>query len=96
MDEGIAVPLAGMTMVIVIVLGIPLVRGLVKRWEREPVALPESRETAQRLARIEQAIDAMSIEVERIAEGQRFVTKVLGDRAAADRAAISSGPERHA
>lgn len=28
------------------------------------------------------AVDAIAIEVERIAEGQRFITKVLGDRPA--------------
>jgi hypothetical protein len=33
-----------------------------------------------RLARIENAIDAMSVEVERISEGQRFATKLLADR----------------
>jgi hypothetical protein len=33
-----------------------------------------------RLSRIEQAIDAMSVEVERISEGQRFTTKLLSDR----------------
>jgi hypothetical protein len=33
-----------------------------------------------RLERIEQAIDAMAVEVERIAEGQRIVTKLLSDR----------------
>ena len=37
--------------------------------------------TAARLERIEQAIDAMSLEVERIAEGQRFVTRLMADRA---------------
>ncbi len=35
----------------------------------------------ERLGRIEQAIDAMSIEVERISEGQRFTTKLLAERA---------------
>ena len=35
-----------------------------------------------RLSRIEQAIDAMSVEVERISEGQRFTTKLLADRQA--------------
>ncbi len=35
-----------------------------------------------RLARIEQAVDAMSIEVERISEGQRFATRLLSERAA--------------
>ena len=38
---------------------------------------------AQRLARMEQAIDATAIEVERISEGQRFTTKVLAERAGA-------------
>lgn len=33
-----------------------------------------------RLSRIEQAIDAMSVEVERISEGQRFTTRLLADR----------------
>ncbi len=33
-----------------------------------------------RLARIEQAVEAVSIEVERISEGQRFTTKLLSDR----------------
>ena len=32
-----------------------------------------------RLARIEHAIDAMAIEMERVGEGQRFLTKVLSD-----------------
>ena len=35
-----------------------------------------------RLARMENAIDAMSLEVERISEGQRFTTKLLADRGA--------------
>ncbi len=34
-----------------------------------------------RLARVEQAIEAVAIEVERISEGQRFVTQLLADRA---------------
>jgi archaellum component FlaC len=36
----------------------------------------------ERLARMENAIDAMSLEVERISEGQRFTTKLLTDRSA--------------
>ena len=38
----------------------------------------------QRLERIEQAVDAIAIEVERISEGQRFTTKLLADRANAE------------
>ncbi len=35
----------------------------------------------QRLQRVEQAIESVAIEVERISEGQRHVTKVLNERA---------------
>lgn len=35
----------------------------------------------ERLARMEQAIDAIAIETERITEGQRFTTRLLTERA---------------
>jgi hypothetical protein len=35
----------------------------------------------QRLGRVEQAVDAIAIEIERISEGQRYVTKLLNARA---------------
>jgi hypothetical protein len=34
-----------------------------------------------RLARVEQAVEAIAIEIERVSEGQRFVTKLLNERA---------------
>lgn len=37
----------------------------------------------ERLARMENAIDAMSIEMERISEGQRFAARLLADPSAA-------------
>ena len=54
-----------------------------------------------RLDRLEQAVDAIAIEIERIAEGQRFVTKVMADRAAPPPArtapaAAEAAPQRSA
>ena len=57
-------------------------KALVNRNASRQVALP-SRDTTDRLLRIEAAVDAMSVEVERISEGQRFVTKVLSERSSA-------------
>lgn len=37
---------------------------------------------AHRLARLEQIAESTALEVERIGEGQRFTTKLLGERAA--------------
>ncbi len=51
-------------------------------WRRAslPPAAGMDRVTAERLERMEQAMDAIAIEVERISEGQRFVTRVLGEQ----------------
>ena len=39
----------------------------------------------ERMSRLEQAVDSVAVEVERVGEGQRFVTKLMaGDRAPAD------------
>ena len=81
MEEAIVIPIAAMTMVVMLALGVPFVRALVRRWEREPVQPAVSSDVAARLDRIEQAVDAVAIEVERISEGQRFTTKLLSERA---------------
>ena len=38
---------------------------------------------ADRLAKLDNAVDAIAVEVERVSEGQRFVTKVLAERSTA-------------
>jgi parvulin-like peptidyl-prolyl isomerase len=42
-----------------------------------------SRATEARLERIEQAVDSIALEIERISEGQRFTTKLLNERTGA-------------
>jgi hypothetical protein len=37
----------------------------------------------ERLSRLDQAVDSIAIEVERIGEGQRFVTRVMTENTAA-------------
>ncbi|MGK2935809.1 MAG: hypothetical protein ACSLFE_11290 [Gemmatimonadaceae bacterium] len=50
-----------------------------KRAAAGPVRSMIPPETAGRLERIEQAVEAIAIEVERVSEGQRFVTKLMSD-----------------
>jgi len=54
-----------------------------KIWKQgtEPRSMKESSETVARLAQMQQSIDAMAVELERISEGQRFVTKLMAERA---------------
>ena len=61
------------------VLLLPMSIAMTRRmWRRTPPAVgavPSGLE--DRLARIEQAVEATALEVERIGEGQRFVTRIL-------------------
>jgi hypothetical protein len=63
----------------------PIARALAKRIEgRAPAAAQIAPATDARLDRIEHAVEAIAVEVERISEGQRFTTKLLAERSPAD------------
>ena len=49
-------------------------------WKRgsQPRAVAD-RDTTARLERMEQAMDAIAIEIERVSEGQRFVTRLMAE-----------------
>jgi 3-dehydroquinate synthase class II len=64
------------TIFVLMPLAVSIARLLWKRSSLPPRAAVPS-ETAQRLERMEQAMDAIAIEVERVSEGQRFVTRIL-------------------
>src|SRR6185295_10690684 len=62
--------------IVSLTLFLPLAIGWARRISRRaPAPPPISNDVTARLERIEQAVDAIAIEVERVSEGQRFVTK---------------------
>lgn len=66
--------------VAVIAIGVPLVRAFARRMDRKGAAMAAAPSNLEpRLDRIEQAIEAIAIEVERVSEGQRFTNKVIGE-----------------
>jgi hypothetical protein len=73
----------GMSFALAIAIALPLSIAYARRiWKGKPTAAAATESVAPRLDRLEQAVDAIAIEIERVAEGQRFVTKVLADRPA--------------
>ncbi len=50
-------------------------------------------DAAQRLERVEQAVESVAIEIERISDGQRFVTRLLGEQRPAPVEAQVRGPD---
>ncbi len=73
------IALAFMLMLAVIIVGLPLARAFGRRIERRADVPAVSPGLADQLQRIEQAVEAMSIEVERISESQRFMAKLQSD-----------------
>jgi hypothetical protein len=69
--------------VAVIALGIPFMRAFARRFiDRPPVTPVLAANVENRLERIEQAVEAMAIEVERISESQRYLTKIMTEQRA--------------
>lgn len=78
-DSPFMVSIVAMVCGAFVAVGLPIARAYARRIESTPRSLP--RETEARLERMEQALDAVAVEVERISEGQRFTTKLLSERA---------------
>ena len=68
--------------IVIVVLVGPILRAVIRRFERKvemrPAPLPPTFEP--QLRQLQDTMDAMSLEIERISEGQRFMTKVIGER----------------
>jgi hypothetical protein len=76
----------------VMVIGWPLARAFGRRIERRGGTTAIDPAVSGQLQRIEQAVDAMSIEIERISESQRFLAKL--QYGATERDALSSAERR--
>ena len=76
--------------VLLLPFAIVLARRLWHRGGPRPVDL----ENSPRLQRIEQAVEAIAVEVERIGEAQRFTTKLLAERQPDAAARIPAVPRR--
>jgi hypothetical protein len=84
--------ITGISIVFILFVLCPLAASLGRlMWRRssKPTMPPGWYDAAQRLERLEQAVDTIAVEVERVSEGQRFMTKIMTQNAAP--AASSNG-----
>jgi hypothetical protein len=93
---GELIPIVLFICVAATIIGAPIARAIARRIERGGGSgnqLPS--DIGGRLERMEQAIDAIAVEVERIAEGQRFTSKLLAGRSDAAHSDAASPPRAH-
>jgi hypothetical protein len=88
----VAISIVGMIFVLM-PLAIGAMKALIRRSAKSPIPPAALTETAQRLERLETAVDTIAVEIERISEGQRFVTKLLSDSQSPSLAAGQRAPE---
>lgn len=83
MDQTIIVPIGFFVMVVALAIGVPLVRAFIRQLDRQnsPRALPSGIEGT--LQQLQQSVDSVALEVERISEAQRFTTRLLAERSLA-------------
>ncbi|HEY6089699.1 MAG TPA: hypothetical protein VD771_07895 [Gemmatimonadaceae bacterium] len=79
MGPEIVVPLGAFLCAIILAIGVPLARAYSRRMDSETRNPRLPSEVTDRLERMEQALDSIAVEVERITEGQRFTTKLLSE-----------------
>lgn len=88
MGPEILVPFGAFFTVCVLAIGIPLARAYARKLDAQARNPGIPLEVTNRLERMEQALEAVAIEVERISEGQRFTTRLLSEGRAAGPASI--------
>ena len=74
----------------IIIIGLPLARAFARRMDRKGATPQISNDVSAQLAHLNQAVDAIALEVERITEGQRFTTKLLSEQRDAARQTLPS------
>jgi hypothetical protein len=91
MGPDIAIPFGAFATAIILAIGVPLARAYSRRMDADSKNPRLPTEVTDRLERMEQALDSVALEVERISEGQRFTTKLLSEgRGAGDARHIPS------
>ena len=65
---------------VICIVGFPIARAFGRWIDRRGLPSPVNAELSAQMNRIEQAVDSMSVEVERISEAQRFTVSLLSER----------------
>jgi hypothetical protein len=79
MGPEILVPFGAFATACIMGIGIPIARAYARKLDAQAKNPGVPYEVTSRLERMEHAIEAVAIEVERISEGQRFTTRLLSE-----------------
>jgi hypothetical protein len=76
--QAVDISIAFFVAMVFVIVGLPIARAFARRMDRRSEGVSAG-EITPRLDRIEQAVEAIAIEVERVSEGQRYTTKAIAE-----------------
>jgi hypothetical protein len=77
---GELIPIVAIIGASAVAIFVPMARAYARRMEREGSSALANPDVVARLERMEQAIESIAVEIERVSEGQRFTTKLLSEQ----------------
>jgi hypothetical protein len=80
MDDDVLVFAQVITIIVISLAALATIGVLTFRSIRKSMRAPAVGSDSEQLVQLQQSVDAIAIEVERIAEAQRYTTKLLADR----------------
>jgi sugar/nucleoside kinase (ribokinase family) len=92
--QAVDISVAFFMTIAIIIIGLPLARAFARRLDRKGASPQISTDVSAQLAQLNQSVDAIALEVERITEGQRFTTRLLTEQRDAARQALPSSADR--
>jgi hypothetical protein len=78
--QAVDISVAFFIMIAAIIIGLPVARAFARRMDRGAARSAVSPEISTQLTQLNQAVDAIALEVERISEGQRYTTRLLAEQ----------------
>jgi hypothetical protein len=93
-QQAVDISIAFFLTMALIIIGLPLARAFARRMDRKSASPQISSDVSAQLAQLNQSVDAIALEVERITEGQRFTTRLLTEQRDAARQALPSASDR--
>lgn len=92
--QAVDISIAFFITIATIIIGLPLARAIARLMDRRSATPSIPNEVTAQLAQLNQAVDAIALEVERITEGQRFTTRLLSEQRDAARQTLPSAADR--
>jgi hypothetical protein len=92
--QAVTISVAFFLTIAVIIIGLPIARAIARWMDRKTASPQVPSGVSSQLVQLNQAVDAIALEVERISEGQRFTTRLLSEQRDAARQTLPSAADR--